>query len=924
MKQLANSKLVWTTSCGVALVLGLSAIYFGRSASQPANTAPELFAGVYFTDEQGIKGRPEVRLRWILRTGWLPSGGFNVYRKGPDGTTAKLNESPLGANPGQLAAGLDHPWTTAPASKLGTSRLKQPMGTSYVDALKIVRASADKLPAMIFGGEIKRLDSSFSAKAFLDLKNQKEHAFSAPDRGMVPRMRMQEPKTPNLDQYLKNLGQDEKPARQALSGKVVEDPAVFLRTQLLLGALLHPATIGKDLGLAWDDRRVEEGKKYEYMLKAIDAGKETTVAQRLLAVEKPPPLAPPANFLAFQHDADTVSLRWDRSPGNDGQDGGLVSYQLYRPEKPGLGQPPEKAVSRSPILIQDIPLNRVQGDATHMEPMVSFRDSGVGALAPGKVKYKLVAVDTFGRTSRPAVVEVELRDLLAPATVRRVAAARSRSGNKVLIAWMAADQQGVVYNLYRLDHEKPNEDGLKLTQTAGAALPALADFAALSAILKLKPSQPKTDKNPTWLSYIDDAPPDDHYYVYQISAQFKSHPQASPPQVSDVVAVPSLKAPAAPVVRGDFVPLDKMPKPKLAHLTSLAGMLNMPAIVPSDVGGMVRLHWQADPRAELYRIYRASGSGFVRAGKDLTANPKAPAIIVGDSSKLQFTQEIDEKSLTRDQYAFIGQIGETTAFDDYVTKSHGHVYWYRVVAVNRWGIPQPGDSHAKSSSPLKMIVPSTIPPTTPVLVSAIPDYKGNIDLGIQAPSAFETLGAYHVYRREHVRRSRGAWSEFKQITVEKGQTQADRVVIVDSKVTSAMNYQYYVVADNGATPPLFSAKSNIVLASTFKSQVVAPTNVTAKVETDGVLIFWKGDAGMSYIVERAQGGPKGVFGQVSDLQQATTFLDKMPGPAGTIVYRVIAIDANGNVSNPNDYPLNDEKKDPSQYPAMASVTWKGR
>jgi hypothetical protein len=60
--------------------------------------------------------------------------------------------------------------------------------------------------------------------------------------------------------------------------------------------------------------------------------------------------------------------------------------------------------------------------------------------------------------------------------------------------------------------------------------------------------------------------------------------------------------------------------------------------------------------------------------------------------------------------------------------------------------------------------------------------------------------------------------------------------------------------------------------------------------------------------------------QLSAAGAATTYTDYNALRGRTYVYRVIAIDSTGHVSEPSAYPLDKQEKDPTKYPARASIT----
>ncbi len=883
----------------------------------------------------------EVRLRWVMKSGWLPDGGFNLYRVEGQGTPVKLNSQPLGANPGHLPPGADV-WKARP--QVGVD--KPQFQSSYADAVQTVRANPDKVPAAVFSGTSKvRLSSAVSTDAFKALREQRLALHAPPKEGVeaeknttLPGVRTQPPKAgvgakshpqavappgPALLKYEEYLGPKPTVIPAVAQRAAVEHPAVMLRSQLVIGALLHPTTIGADLGLAFTDTTAETGKTYRYVLKTVAkaGGAETVVAQKDVTVKAEPPPAKPTGLAALQYDATTVCLRWDRPAHSEKI--GLVSFDVYRAD--GTAPGPGKKLNPSPILISDIQMTRAVGLATHLEPMVFFHDATAGVVAPGTVRYTLVAVDTFGRRSESATTQLTLEDWKAPLPVRHVAAERSKGG-QVKIIWTTSDDPDVVYTVYRKDTE--SGAGVKLAQTSGNPLSKLdVLFPELAEIVH--PTPPKlhgpvigraTAKPVTWVEWSD-TPPADHYFTYAVTAIYTTHPRPSPAQTTAVVAVPSPVAPASPTVTAEFVPAAKLPPPAKPAASGQSQTILMPRNVrstrPADLAGAVRLSWSAVPGAATYRVYRASGTGFrpIKAGQP---GPADQDVTLPDQSRVRFHAEVPA---TEGEFTYVGQATDTTTFDDYVNKSQAHVYWYRVVAVSRWGYPAVGTVLPASAVPVKVRVPGTLSPSTPDLMSADPDYAGTVTLSLRPAPPRDGTATYHVFRTEAAGLVNVLTIQYKEIFSDKGRRDGDRVVIVDKTVKPGMHYGYYVVADNGETVPVFSTQSRRVFTSTFPGELAAPTGVQAVNKSDGVHVEWKPVAGAAgYVVERAQGGPTGTFVQISKQQTEASFTDPTPGPGPTVTYRVIAVGADGTASDPNGYPREANEKDPAKYPGLKSVT----
>lgn len=901
-------------------------------------------------------GKAEVRLRWIMKSGWLPEGGVNLYRNEAGGNAILLNPSILGANPGKIA---NIPWKVPATPKGNEGKTKDKLQYSYQDALQVVRSNQAKLPASPFLSQSgTRLDSAFSAKAFQGLKQLRGLQLNPPEVDPLskpkPTQQMAAQSLANykdLSDYQENLGYgNTTPVIQKVQKFDDESAAVMLRSNLLLGAMLHPNTIGNDLGLAFTDQTVVAGKKYHYVLKVVDKGdptKQTLVAERDVIVQNGTPPSAPTGLQGFQYDATTVCLRWDRIEPSVNL--GLVSYDLFRVDK---NNPAGKKLNDMPVLIRDLPLAKKVGNFSRMEPMVLFHDTDAASAAPGEVTYQIVAVDMFGRKSPGASTKVNLEDLLTPPSVGYVAAEPSLKSGKVQVIWTAIDQPDVQYLVSRIDTESKKED--KLVHTSTGDLPTLSEYPELSATVNktsihrgtsINISPSTSTSTVKWLGFAD-TPPRDHYFLYKVTAVYKTHPRQSPPQFTKVIPVPSLTPPAAPIVQASFIPTDKLPPTpervtgdkfakvgKTKEETSNVFMRKREthSIKPANLAGAVQLKWNTVPLAESYRIYRASGTGFKRASGDATVDAKNPIVQLGEQGKYHYRSEIPDSQLKDGQYSLVGEVDGKTEFYDYVSRSPAHIYWYHVVAVNRWGIPAAAATSQSWSKAVKVRVPGTVPPAAPILLAAAPDNAGNIQLVLAAPSSTDPAVNYHVYRGEASSQTRArtfiAIKDHKQILVDKGQRKGDEVILVDKLVQSGRTFEYYVIADNGEATPVLSPPSNKMRASTLKALVIAPTGVTAAKVGDEINVQWKGVANAAgYIVERSHSGlPSAEFAQVSDLLPgtSTSFVDRAPGPGPTYTYRVIAVDKQQNVSDPNSYPLDQQQKDPSKYPAQITITVKG-
>ncbi len=219
----------------------------GAAATTPAGTPTA--AGANTTAASPIKlaavlraapalnanGALEIRLRWTINDGWLPNGGFNLYRT--DRKTP-LNTTPLGAPvnlPASLALGGKRP---LPLHDL-LNQAVPPAGVSLPHlAPKLARppsAAATFNPAASAAPQL-HIQSASNLVAASPASSQTTSATQ-----VAPRLR-QIPAAPT-------------PAQLALGA----------RRTLLLGAALHPS-VASALGLSFDDEEVTAGQQYAYEL----------------------------------------------------------------------------------------------------------------------------------------------------------------------------------------------------------------------------------------------------------------------------------------------------------------------------------------------------------------------------------------------------------------------------------------------------------------------------------------------------------------------------------------------------------------------------------------------------------------------------------------------------------------------------------
>src|SRR5579875_1377057 len=201
--------------------------------------------------------------------------------------------------------------------------------------------------------------------------------------------------------------------------------------------------------------------------------------------------------------------------------------------------------------------------------------------------------------------------------------------------------------------------------------------------------------------------------------------------------------------------------------------------IPADIGGNVTLSWAPvnTTKGMRYRIYRASLTGYFRPNvqEAAPAGPPPPpgsqtitfkGGIVPLQHPLPLATQLASKPFryVRTNSNIVGAngvilakyvrilqtpiewklLGETdqTQYTDPMPRSRATYYLYRVVAVTRWDIA------STQPSELRFRVPSTLPPTTPILQKVVANEEGNVVLSVVPNPPNEEVAKFLVYRQE--------------------------------------------------------------------------------------------------------------------------------------------------------------------------------
>jgi hypothetical protein len=423
---LTRARIPLSTAAIVASVVFVagyepSSVRAATGASSAGTTVPTVVFKA--AAAQGSDGM-EIRLRWSLQDGWLPDGGFNIYRSD---RTAPLNLRPLGVSPS----------SNAPA--------EIPVGTSHTHTFKLgtllqraAQAPAGSAVPPLITNTV-RPASSASRFAQLATSAQQHHtllASSLPVQGSANSNAGSG--TLSAAQGLPASGAKALPHTAGAMQTPPLDSSIAARRTLLLGAAVS-SDVASALGMAYDDANVTAGQTYKYTLRAVISGKEYDAASITMAVPtsatglKPPA---PTNLQAAQLGVQSVGLRWQRLSVADEMSLGVAKYDIYRSE--GVpGSKPSSSLGMKlndlPVLVTDTGESTTAGGAGSGEPATFFNDNtppelgGAGNAVMGTatsvaLTYQVTVTDIFGRTSDPGQVTLTFQDWHKPLAVPVVAA----------------------------------------------------------------------------------------------------------------------------------------------------------------------------------------------------------------------------------------------------------------------------------------------------------------------------------------------------------------------------------------------------------------------------------------------------------------------------------------------------------------------
>ncbi len=519
-----------------------------RTATAASGAAPSVVLRA--AAAVNTQGKIEVRLRWSLQDGWLPDGGFNVYRY--DGAAAAntmpspLNGVPLGnfaiANaPAAVQTGATHSVQVgALLGKAKSSATLPPLSTPVTRGAS-AQAQFDQLGAVARTAHSTQATQAAIAAAAKSLATAPTGNRASVVAGGAAPAPSVGPVAPVGARVSANG------VRRAAPTAI--DVTMQARRTLIMSAALHPE-VASVLGLSFDDSNVTPGQTYTYRL--TNAQNATPLATATITVPqssaqlKP---AAPAGLQAQQLNADSVALRWQRLSSADEASLGVAQYDIYRLSMPDtLAAAPSdrqkvssqgKKLNDEPVLVTDNVSPSSTSSAAATEAPAFFTDTTPPVVS---VTYRVTVTDIFGRTSDPAQLSFAVQDWHKPLPVPYVGgqlmpqqpaqqaaflSARARqyhraapffkgalgtapASQQALVVWTPSFQDpslntiwgsgrlmpdpGVAYQVYRIDTEQPAQAPVLLTPTPiipaltpATQLPSVTPISSLVPNLPLKP-----------------------------------------------------------------------------------------------------------------------------------------------------------------------------------------------------------------------------------------------------------------------------------------------------------------------------------------------------------------------------------------------------------------------------------------------------
>lgn len=776
------------------ILLGISLLLAGQGA---APTQATLVAGTVVTN-----GSMLVRLRWSMAEGWIPDGGFNLYKSIGGAAPVKLNAAPLKVD----ASGASHPMIQTAMQKVAVDGKQEFLSSKVLARVSSAPTFAAIRDAAATGLALHTGEKGIRASI---VTHPSFKAYSSKLPKLQPKLA-----TPN---QVQQVG--------------------IARSQVIIGAMTVKGFAEK-VGLGFDDSQVQSGAKVTYTLKAINGGVESGVLATLpFTVGADPQPPTPLVEAPIQSSAHALDLHFE-IPANVTESAyGALWFQVTRFDS---ANPNGVSVSAVPIMPSYV--NTTDGNET--AALTSFVDT---KAAYGAVKYTVQVEDAFWRLGPPVTVQTNFTDIAAPAPVPGAAAfnpGKRGAAPAPTITFIASAGDSTVklpnaepirYTIER--QSSPDKPNLKANVAAWTAVGSgpvtgtpvdpttlkirelenlsqkfrslvgvtcvpkgLTHAKAQSALAKIEQST-ATDviakfpalagpvKSLVLLRTTDPSPALDTYCVYRVTPVMARNGVKGDSAQTSVLGVPAATAPQPPATiqfTDAIAPADvstiKTSKTNAVRMQPSSGNFPPTAaratgdpialgqqylsafrtkkkmdgaklslyskVVPANYGRIVTLSWTppAYTSAVRYRVYRGSGTGFT-AGSAGTGAATSPAFNGANLAGHGVTSGFPKSKYSLNTppstkaYALLGTTnpGETS-FVDVIQRSYSATYYYYVMPISRWGVNGP------ASNPVPVLVKESLPPTPPVVESIAPTSSTAITATIQPNLQVEDVVTYQLLR----------------------------------------------------------------------------------------------------------------------------------------------------------------------------------
>lgn len=855
-----------------------------------ASSAIVLVAGAAHAQEVQVRlaaasvplpnGQTEIRLRWPISKGWIPEGGFRLFRGTGNERQLIFPKQPVFRPDVQKLTSI----SLKGGRDLGQALTRAATKTRSTEAVALFEPPAPQ---------------ATSSAALFGLRAQtlKKRTLESP---FALRSRSGEDEPAELTSYWNRITTESLRAR-ALTPRAPnpDDSVIESRADLVIAAMTD-SKVATELGIAATDT-ARSGDKLRYSLVAVGTGgKETPVAALDFVAGDNPPLPALAGLKAEQVGDGLVALRWERPSGALLQRMGTVGYRMLRAD---ARSPQGKSLTETPFFVTEIP---AQGGA--VEPIAFFTDDEAAA---GSVTYRVSGLDMFGRETPPAEIKLTVEDMRLASAPRLARAALET--NKVRVIWQKSTSAGAQYYIWRRDAEVDGSTFVRLTRQ-----PIAGTNPDASAAVRTLAGRGVEGPLPVALNlintYVDSTAQPDKKYIYAVTAQLPGSKAESAPAETRVVAYPA-PAPAAPVV---VAPVFKKGTPVKISLKTFQLIKAIPvvpvlksqrAVAPNE--NRAELRWTAPAgQANLrYHVYRseaaAPGPDDWEFRGETTATTFADAIPPGRA--LTYTYRVN--ALNRWEIMSAGGKATLNA-PPTIPPSAPEVVGVRPDAQGKLVLrlrPAPAEEGvARYRATRKLIRPAVLQLTEPVFVKAFRDRSAG--LTTRGEGVVNQNGEPLVVTErpmvsgELKARGGGAPIQVKELPessdgyVEVALTAlpvdaSGMLALVDSSVKQGETYFYRVVAETA--DGLRSEESEALGA-----QAILPRDLpgvvgfNATATSDGVQLKWNAMANATgYVIVRISTGRPRIYRAAG-----TSWIDKTARSGVAYKYQIRAMGSGGGVS----------------------------